>query len=109
MEYINIIDSKIGIINLKASCFIKSLIQILIHCKSFMDEFFKILIFMLTIIIVFLIKFLEIVKICYQQKLKSIIVLIYHTFIIFFQLNMRVVVGRLSKIAMNSYYFYWMI
>jgi len=40
-DYINIIHTKIGIINLKASCYINSFIQVLIHCKSFMDEFLK--------------------------------------------------------------------
>ena len=31
----------IGIINIRASCYINSFIQVLIHCKYFMDEFSK--------------------------------------------------------------------
>ena len=41
IEYNNIINTKIGIININSSCFINSSIQVLIHCKPLMENFFK--------------------------------------------------------------------
>ena len=40
VNYLDILNTKMGSLNIKVSCFINSCIQVLIHCKPLMELFF---------------------------------------------------------------------